>query len=421
MIKRLLLLGASYLFYGFFAWQFLWILLLCTAIAFAAGILLEKTRFQKTVLGITIAFFFCILGYFKYRNFFVENINALGAHFSLLPLILPIGISFYLFEAIGYLIDVKRKTVPPSKNFLDFALFIAFFPKVFSGPIERAGHLLPQIRVPERFTWDLLESGLLVCVWGAFKKFVVADQMATILQHHTSPLFTAYVYTFQLYFDFSGYTDMAIGVARIFGLSLLPNFRRPYASLSIPEFWRRWHMSFSFWLRDYLYIPLGGNRVPVWRRYMNVFIVFLLSGLWHGAGWTFVLWGCMHGLFMMLSMLTTSFRLAFVRVTGLAQFPRLHHALQIFLTFHLVAFAWILFYSPSIRSALDSYRRLPEGFHVSFMLILFLILVIALVEGVEWLRERVTLVRLRWPAFYLLLLAVMLFGHFQSSFIYVRF
>lgn len=421
MIKRLLLLGASYLFYAFFAWQFLWILLLCTVIAFIAGIILEKTRYQHIVLGFTITLFLCILGYFKYRNFFADTINAFGAHLPIVTLMLPIGISFYLFEAIGYLIDVKRKTVPASKNILEFALFLAFFPKVFLGPIERAGHLLPQIRMPERFSWDAVETGLLILAWGAFKKLVMADQLGVVLEHHTAPLFAAYIYAFQLYFDFSGYTDMAIGAARIFGLSLLPNFHRPYASLSIAEFWRRWHMSFSFWLRDYLYIPLGGNRVPVWRRYLNVFLVFLLSGLWHGAGWTFVLWGCMHGLFMTLSMLTAPLRSAFNRMTGLVRFPRVLTALRIFVTFHLVAFAWILFYSPSLSAAFDSYRRLPEGLHVSLIFCGFLAFTIACVEGVEWLRERVTLVRLRWPAFYTLILAVMLFGHFHSSFIYVRF
>lgn len=421
MLCCLFLLVASYIFYAALAWQFVWLLFLCTIVSFVCGILLEKTAYKKTILSIAIIFFLGILAYLKYRNFFAGTLNTLGAHLSILPLILPLGISFYIFEAIGYLIDVKRKVVPASKNFLEFALFIAFFPKVILGPIERAAHLLPQIRLSTRVTWDTVESSFLLFIWGAFKKIVIADQMGVVLLHHNAPLFMAYLYAFQLYFDFSGYTDMAIGAARLFGISLLPNFQRPYASLSISEFWRRWHMSFSFWLRDYLYIPLGGNRVSPFRRYINIMIVFLLSGLWHGAGWTFVLWGCLHGFFVIFGIVTTHLRTMLVRITGLLRAPRLHHFLQIVITFHMVAFAWILFYSRSVGSALQSYRHLFDPWDISIVLLLFLVIVIACVEGVEWLRDKIQLVRLRWPAFYCLLLAVILFGRFESSFIYVRF
>ncbi len=421
MIRRLLLLAASYLFYAVLAWQFVWLLLLSTAVAFVLGIMIERTRYKKIFLSMGIVFFLGMMAYLKYRNFFAETANALGAQFTILSLILPLGISFYSFEAIGYLMDVKRGKVPACTNLLDFALFIGFFPKVILGPIERAAHLLPQIRTPHRVTWDTVESGLLVFMWGAFKKVVIADQLGIILSHHTAPLFTAYVYAFQLYFDFSGYTDMAIGAASLCGISLLPNFHRPYASASIAEFWRRWHMSFSFWLRDYLYIPLGGNRVGVFRRYLNVMIVFLLSGLWHGAGWTFVLWGCVHGICMILGMLTVSLRAHITRVTGLIRFPRVHHLFKVVWTFHLVALAWILFYSRSLHDALHSYQHLFDAWDVSLFLMIFLITVIVCTEGVEWLREKVHLVRLRWPAFYVLFLLVILFGRYQSSFIYVRF
>ena len=403
LAKQVLLLSASYLFYISLAWPFFWLLLLSTLVAFVFGIIIERKQRSTTFLILGLIFFIGVLGYFKYRAFFLDPFASKSTQ-----LILPLGISFYVFEAMGYMIDVKRG-FPASRKLLEFALFIAFFPKVVLGPIERAAHLLPQLRQPRPVTWESVNSGLFLLLWGVVKKSVVADQLGSITAHHTSPLLTAYVFAFELYFDFSGYTDMAIGGARVFGIDLLPNFNRPYASASIGEFWRRWHMSFSFWLRDYLYIPLGGNRVGTFRRYLNVLIVFLLSGLWHGAGWTFILWGLLHGLMMIFSMITKRL------------FEWVPRAIKIVVTFHSIALAWILFYSPSIQSAVESYGRLGSGLGISWKLFGLLTVVIMLVEGAEYMRGKLSINWLRWPVSYVLLLALILFGHNQYSFLYVRF
>lgn len=399
-MPKILLLAASYAFYTAFAYQFLWLLAFVTATAFFLGIVIEKTEYKKTVLTIGITIFLVILAYFKYRNFFLETFS-----FSTTTLLLPLGISFYLFESIGYLIDVKRGQ-RAERNYVQFALFIAFFPKVILGPIERAAHFIPQ---KIHITWNNITIGLFIALWGIFKKIVIADQLGAIASNHTSPLFTAYIYAFQLYFDFSGYTDIAIGTSKVFGIDLLQNFNRPYASASIAEFWRRWHMSLSFWLRDYLYIPLGGSRVSPFRKHLNIMIVFLLSGLWHGAGWTFIVWGIVHGMLMVLNSILSPF---------LTWVPRI---IKVICTFHLVALTWILFYSPTLSDALQAYKRLPEGLNVSWTLIAFLIAVIGAVEGIEWARGKMRLGWVAWPASYALMFAIIMLGRYEYSFLYVRF
>lgn len=317
--QNLLVVIASYLFYGWWDYRFLLLIFVTTLTTFFSGVWMEDVedrQKRKRLAAVNVIFNLAILGIFKYFNFFSETFSQMLSLFGLhvdavtLRLILPVGISFYTFQAIGYTLDVYRYRVEPTHHFIAFSAYISFFPQLVAGPIERASHLLPQME--HRRTFDLASAvdGLRQILWGLFKKMVVADNCALAVdeifahygsQSSVSLLVGAFLFTMQIYGDFSGYSDIAVGTAKLFGISLMQNFRMPYFSQGIQDFWRRWHISLMVWLRDYVYIPLGGSRCSRRRHLFNIFVVFLLSGLWHGAAWTFILWGMWHGFWMMLA------------------------------------------------------------------------------------------------------------------------
>ena len=354
--QNLFVVLASYVFYAWWDYRFLALIVLSTLVDFVVAKLMHRETTQtrrKILLLVSLCFNLGLLGFFKYYHFFidswVEAWSTLGIHMepSTLDIILPVGISFYTFQTLSYTIDVYRNKLEPTSDLIQFAAFVSFFPQLVAGPIERASHLLPQFATKRRFDGGFALSGFYLIVWGLFKKVVVADNCAFFVNQifdgggsYTSmELFLgAVLFGFQIYGDFSGYSDIAIGVARLFGFSLMTNFSFPYFSRDIAEFWRRWHISLSTWFRDYLYIPLGGSRGNTWQGIRNVFIVFLVSGFWHGANWTFMIWGGIHAL-LFLPLLLIKVHRKYLETTriSLGQLP------FILFTFVLVTFAWIFF------------------------------------------------------------------------------
>lgn len=314
--QNMLLLVASYFFYGWWDWRFLSLIFISTVVDYWAGLAIEDAadnpRRRKVALWISLVSNLGILGFFKYFNFFADNLAALFQSLGMamaprhLNIILPVGISFYTFQTMSYTLDIYRRQMRPTRSFLDFATFVAFFPQLVAGPIERASHLLPQIQNPRVVTRAGMVSGTWLIVWGLFKKCVIADNLAILADgafgDATSTgavaLLGLYAFAFQIFCDFSGYSDIARGLARWMGIDLMVNFNNPYFALNPKDFWARWHISLSSWLRDYLYIPLGGNRKGPRRTYVNLGLTMLLGGLWHGAAWTFIAWGAFHGLLL---------------------------------------------------------------------------------------------------------------------------
>lgn len=354
-----LLLAASYYFYGSWRVEYLGLLMFSTVVDYFTGIGLERAgenwRRRKLILSASLATNLGLLLVFKYFNFFVDSVNQIGAQFNLfaqlpeLRILLPVGISFYTFQSLAYTISVYRGTLAAEHHFGKFAVYVAFWPQLVAGPIEKPGVLLPQFHVEHKFTWENLRAGLLLMLWGFFKKIAIADRLAIYVnQVYNAPgqydgaalLVATYLFAFQIYCDFSGYSAIAKGAAKVMGFELMNNFDRPYFAASIREFWQRWHISLSTWFRDYVYIPLGGNRDHQLR---NLFLTFLVSGLWHGANWTFVIWGALHGAYLVTSIVTRGLRERLVTLTGLDRSPRLLQALRVAMTFHLVLFAWIFF------------------------------------------------------------------------------
>lgn len=364
-----LLLVASYVFYAMGEPAYALPLVATSFAAYAAGIVLESTTSdarRRLVFIVALVLLFAPLVVLKYGDFLVRSATDLFARQddsgrpSYLDLLLPLGISFFTFQTAGYLIDIYQRRFRAERHFGRFALYVSFFPQLIAGPIERAQRLLPQLRQTAPLDPQRTVSGLRLILWGAFKKLVIADNLAiyvdAVYRDPTSysglPLLVATLFfAIQIYCDFSGYVDIARGTARIFGIELMRNFDRPYGAASIGEFWHRWHISLSSWFRDYLYIPLGGNRHGVLLQSRNVMIVFLVSGLWHGANWTFVLWGALHGSYLLLSLWTARWRAALANAIGLADRRGLHRAVQIAVTFVLVTFAWVFFRSASVGDA----------------------------------------------------------------------
>ena len=353
--QNYMLLAVSYFFYGYWDYRFLSLMLISTVVDFFAGRIVDhaKTESKRRIfLAISMIVNLTFLGFFKYFNFFIDSaervLSAAGMDYSapVLYVILPAGISFYTFESMSYVIDVYRRKVKSTDNFFDFALFIAFFPKLVAGPIMRIDDLLPQIERKRVVTSEHILSGVTLILVGLFRKVVIADAIGGVVDvifsnpaAHTTPelLKGIYLFALQIYCDFSGYSDIARGSSRLLGMDLMLNFDHPYFSANITEFWRRWHISLSTWFRDYLYIPLGGNRVAKWRGYLNTMIVFLVSGLWHGAAWTFVAWGGLHGLFLVVHRMLSGGKAA---VENKRDWRWL---LSVVFTFHCVLFAWIFF------------------------------------------------------------------------------
>ena len=373
-----LLLVASYLFY--MAWEPGYVVLLwvSTLLDYAVALALDadrSVRMRRALLAASITGNLGLLFFFKYYNFFADSIRPLLAGLGWdiqLPyanILLPVGISFYTFQTMSYVIDVYRRETKPERHLGRFALYVAFFPQLVAGPIERPNHLLPQFRECHAFDYDRVTSGLSLMLWGFIKKSVIADRLALAVEPvyanpeaHSGPVLAlaTLFFAYQIYCDFSGYTDIALGSAQVMGVRLMDNFQRPFAAISVAEFWRRWHISLSTWFRDYLYIPLGGNRVRAARWAVNILLVFLICGLWHGANWTFVVWGGLHGSYLVLGRLTTPWRrVLFAPIEK--RTPCLRHAMRVLTTFLLVTFAWIFFRADSLSDALAIVRSLPFG------------------------------------------------------------
>jgi D-alanyl-lipoteichoic acid acyltransferase DltB (MBOAT superfamily) len=376
--RWLLLLGASCVFYAYFIPKYLLILGFTIIVDYFAGILIENTRGRRRrlSLGFSIAANVGVLALFKYFNFFNGNLEALAQFLgwnygiSSLALILPIGLSFHTFQAMSYTIEVYRGNQKAERHFGIYALYVMFYPQLVAGPIERPQNLLHQFYEVHNFDYDRITSGLKLMAWGLFKKTVVADRLARFVdQVYGAPsqfdgpvLAMATVYfAFQIFYDFSGYTDIAIGAARVMGFELMRNFDCPYHAKSIAEFWRRWHISLSSWFRDYLYFPLGGNRVPKIRWYINIVIVFVVSGLWHGANWTYVIWGALHSFFLVFGAATQRIRAQLAQAVRLVQYPRVHSLSKVLATFLLVCFAWIFFRANSFHHAIQVCGGLASG------------------------------------------------------------
>jgi alginate O-acetyltransferase complex protein AlgI len=450
-LQNILLLVSSYFFYACWDWRFMFLLIFSTLLDYFTGL---KMAESKTAPGKKFWFWLSIivnlgfLAVFKYYNFFAESFADLIANFGLhvnpwtLKVILPVGISFYTFHGLSYVIDIYKNRIPAEKNFVEYSVFVSFFPLLVAGPIERATHLLPQIKVKRNFDYQKAVDGLRQILWGLFKKIVIADQCALYAnqifndaghQSGSNLFLGALFFTFQIYGDFSGYSDIALGTARLFGIELLRNFAFPYFSRDIAEFWRRWHISLSTWFRDYLYIPLGGSKGGTWMKVRNTFIIFLVSGFWHGANWTFIAWGLLNALFIMPSIIFNTHRNNLEIVARGRLYPNLKDLLSIIITFLLTVFAWIFFRASSITGA---FAYIREMFSKSFLTvptvkpyIVFFFIVFFMV--VEWLgrEEEFALNKfgLNWPkpirhGFYMLLItAIFLFSTKEQQFIYFQF
>ena len=371
-MQNILVVLASYVFYGWWDWRFLILIALTSLTSYASGWGMERLEGQRQkqrwVCGTNIVFNLLILGVFKYYNFFVDNIDLLcqhvGFHFDwvTLKVILPVGISFYTFQALSYSIDVYRKSIRPTHDIVEFFAYISFFPQLVAGPIERATNLLPQFQKKRQFDYGLAVDGCRQMLWGFAKKLIIADNCATIVNDNwhlyaTLPAVSLFLlgvlFTFQIYCDFSGYSDIAIGCGKLFGIRLMRNFNYPYFSRSIPEFWRRWHISLTTWFRDYIYFPLGGSRCSKSKTIRNVFVVWGVSGLWHGANWTFVCWGLYHAtLLAIYNILGINTKQKHVVAYG-RLLPTLKELSQMALTFFLAVIGWVIFRAENMTQAID--------------------------------------------------------------------
>jgi len=378
-LSQIFLFAVSLFFYAYWNPAYLGLILISVAVTWVSGLLMEKRDVQKKrlILAGSLIINLAILFFFKYYHFAINSIGFFTGNRITFPsfnVLLPVGISFYTFQALGYSIDVYYERVRAERNFITYALFVTFFPQLVAGPIERTGNLLPQFKVNHEFDYERVTSGLRLAAWGMFKKVVIADRLAVYVNGvfgnpsvypSASLALAVFFFAFQIYCDFSGYSDIAIGCARVLGFNLMSNFRQPYFSRSITEFWRHWHISLSTWLKDYIYIPLGGNRKGEFRRKINLLITFLISGLWHGAAWHFVVWGALHGVFQIIGRSTAPFRNAIGRKIGLPEESRLRKAIQVCVTFALVCFAWIFFRANTITDAfliMIKLARLPTEF-----------------------------------------------------------
>lgn len=451
--QNLFIVAVSYIFYGWWDWRFLILIAFTTLCSFASGILLEKLEGQRTrqkwVSAANITLNLLILCIFKYFNFFGENLSELFQLFGVeldwvtIDILLPVGISFYTFQALSYTIDVYQYKIKPTHDVIAFFAFISFFPQLVAGPIERATNLLPQFLVSRSFNYDRAVDGMRQILWGLFKKIVVADNCATAVnlifdEYQTlggTHLFLgAFFFTFQIYGDFSGYSDIAIGTARLFGINLMRNFNFPYFSRDIAEFWRRWHISLTTWFRDYIYIPLGGSRCGKWKAMRNTLIIFLVSGLWHGANWTFICWGAFHALLFLPLFIMGKNRKNKDIVARSRLFPNLKEGCQMFITFLLVVIGWIIFRAENIHQAWDYIICMVTKFdfvlpaHGKDPLIYIAILLV-----VEWFQrgkqfclqiEEKGIFRhqaIRWTLYYVLFIITLLLAGQQEEFIYFQF
>ena len=449
-LQNLFIVVVSYIFYGWWDWRFLFLIALTSGCSFSAGLLIDKfretPRKAKAVSIVNIVINLLILGVFKYYDFFVTSFADVFLHGKteglLLKVILPVGISFYTFQALSYSIDVYHGKLEPTRDIVQFFAFVSFFPQLVAGPIERATNLLPQFARKRSFDYETGVDGIRQILWGLFKKMVVADNCALYVdqvfatyqtQSGSTLLLAAILFAFQIYGDFSGYSDIAIGTAKLFGIKLMRNFNVPYFSRDIAEFWRRWHISLTTWFRDYVYIPLGGSRCSKTKIIRNTFVIFLLSGLWHGANWTFIAWGAYNALlFLPLILMGKNRRYLNIVASG-KLVPSLKECAMTLLTFALVTIGWIIFRAESIEQACEYMLGIctPSLFSLPFLYVgttkaAFFVFLMLLVE---WLfREKRFILDFsgipRWIPIvtsYSLILIILEFAAHSQSFIYFQF
>lgn len=451
-MQNLFLVAASYVFYGWWDWRFLFLIVITSFCSYVSGLLIEhfngKRKIQKTVSFANITLNLSILGVFKYYNFFMDSLEVMcqsvgyQLDWVMLDVILPIGISFYTFQALSYTIDIYQRKLKATRNIVEFFAYICFFPQLVAGPIERATNLLPQFQRDRAFDYDRAVDGCKQMLWGFVKKIVIADRCAIIVdfywnQYQDLPGLTLIIlgvlFTFQIYCDFSGYSDIAIGCAKLFGIQLTKNFDNPYFSRSIPEFWRRWHISLMTWFRDYVYIPLGGNRCTRWKVIRNIYIVWGISGLWHGADWTFVCWGLFHASLLTFYVIL-GINSRYGHSVGQGHFlPSLKETLQMTITFFLVVIGWIIFRADSMSQASSFLLSICTHpfFDTSSLYGIKEIILCFLFLAIEWLRredpfvlhmKEIRSVSAKW----LICICIAVFTYFYmadniSSFIYFQF
>lgn len=449
-MQNVILILASYYFYSCWDWRFLFLLVFSTFLDYFTALKVEQSQKESTRkiwFWVSVSINLGFLGIFKYYDFFAVSmanlLNSLGFHASplLLKLVLPVGISFYTFHGLSYLIDIYLKRIKSERNFIDYSLFVSYFPLLVAGPIERATHLLPQVKIARKFDYNQAKSGVYQILWGLFKKVVIADTCATYANaifdnyesmNSLSLVMGAIYFAFQIYGDFSGYSDIALGVSKLFGIELLRNFNYPYFSRDIAEFWRRWHISLSSWFRDYVYIPLGGSKGSKAKQVRNVFVIFLLSGFWHGANWTFLAWGAINALYFLPLLLLNKNRNHVDTVEMRFSLASLKTFWQILSTFILSCLAWIFFRAPSIGSALEYIKRMfTQGVFSSQYLAnerynYELVLLILLFIGFEWrYRNQIEPLsgRYSWAKVAFCLAGIVLWGVFSDykEFIYFQF
>ena len=454
-LQNLLVVLASYVFYGWWDWRFLSLIIFSTLIDYTVGLRLEteqKAMNRKILLWISIVVNLGFLGFFKYYNFFIDNFTQAFSFFgqgiaiNSLNIILPVGISFYTFQTLSYSIDVYRGKMKPTKDFIAFSAFVSFFPQLVAGPIERAKHLLPQFYKKRTFDYHKAVDGMRQILWGLFKKVVIADNaayFANLIFNNSADysgstlLLGALFFTFQIYGDFSGYSDIAIGTSRLFGFDLMQNFNFPYFSRNIAEFWRRWHISLSTWFRDYLYIPLGGSRGSTWMKVRNTFIIFIVSGFWHGANWTFIVWGVLNAIYFLPLLLTKKNRIFMDDVAENSMWPSVRETAMMLGTFGLTVLAWIFFRAENVSHAVSI---LAEIFSSSLftiptleskrraLIMIFFIVAFLLIEwngrkeqyaiaslGVTWKRPY------RYAFYYIIMFTLVWFQGEEQQFIYFQF
>lgn len=454
-LQNLLIICASYVFYGWWDWRFLSLIIFSSFVDYYVGIALSKTNAhhkRKLLLLTSILVNLGFLGFFKYFNFFAESFadaftllgNPIEA--SRLNIILPVGISFYTFQTLSYSIDVYKRKLEPTKNIIAFFAFVSFFPQLVAGPIERATNLLPQFHIKRNFDYYKAVDGMRQILWGLFKKLVIADNCATYANrifnnsddyNGSTLVLGAIFFTFQIYGDFSGYSDIAIGTSRLFGFNLKKNFAFPYFSRDIAEFWRRWHISLSTWFRDYLYIPLGGSRGGTWMKVRNTFIIFMVSGFWHGANWTFIVWGALNAIYFLPLLLLNKNRTHTDTVAQGKNLPTFRELFNMGITFGLTVLAWVFFRVENIGHA---WRYLTEIFSPSLFtspyypgirLSISTIILTFIFVYIEWVgRENeygIEKIGLKWnktlkySMYYAIIIIIFWFGGKEQKFIYFQF
>ena len=438
-----MLLVASYIFYGAWDWRFLSLIFISTVLDYICGIIIDGSRDKKRrklFLILSILGNLSILGFFKYFDFFAQSLQGLLGFFGFsiqphfLHIILPVGISFYTFQTMSYTIDIYRKELKPTRKFFDFALFVAFFPQLVAGPIERAKHLLPQILAPRKLNLDKIYKGFYLIFWGLFLKIFIADNLAEIVDpvfisnapyNGIQVLLSVYAFSFQIFCDFAGYSSIARGLGKVMGFDIMLNFNLPYFATNPREFWRRWHISLSTWLRDYLYIPLGGNKKGSAKTYRNIAITMLLGGLWHGAAWTFVIWGAYQGVLLIIHRL----------IEPWLKRIKMNFVVRLVFFFHLLCLGWLIFRAESMSQVFNMLHSLIFNFHLSPDIRLeftvakmaFYLFILIAVQSLQFKKDDQMIILkgsrpVRFAFYYACLLLMMIFAALgQNQFIYFQF